>query len=296
MLSGILLALAAAVCFECSYVLQALEVRAVPAFERPGLGVLRRLVARPRWALAIALGLAGFALQVLALRHAPVSLVQPLLASGLLVLLAFSVVILHERVGRRELAAVAAIIVGVAAIALADPARGRSTHTVLFALAAAVLAAVAASAFVLRRPSAGVMLASAIAADALSVLAAAEAARSLPDPLETLVWCALAGVAGIATLAAESAALQRRGAARVAPVVLGGQVAVPVMLAPLLLGERWSATPEGVGLLVAGLLGVVIASAVLASSPGVSRLAVGGGGGELEDTPGGERQVGDLRP
>jgi drug/metabolite transporter (DMT)-like permease len=295
MLSGLLLAFAAAACFECSYVLQALEVRALPAIGRPGLGVLRRLVARPRWALAIALGLAGFALQVLALRHAPVTLVQPVLASGLLGLLAFSAFVLHEPVGRRELAAVAAIIAGVAAIALAEPARGHSSHAAAFALAAAALGAVAVNAFVRPRPGAAAMLASAIAADALAVLAAAQAARALPGVVATLGWCALAGAGGLGALAAESAALQRRGAARVAPIVLGGQVAVPVVLAPLLLGERWSATAGGTGLLVGGLAAVVIGSALLAASPGVSRLAVGAGD-EPQDELGGGGQVGDLRP
>jgi drug/metabolite transporter (DMT)-like permease len=275
-LTGVLLALAAAACFECSYVLQALEVRSLPSIGRPGLGMLRRLAARPRWTLAIALGLAGFGLQVLALRHAPVALVQPVLASGLLGLLAFSALVLHEPVGRRELAAVAAIIAGVAAIALADPARGQSTNDVAFAIAVAVLAATVLSGFVRSRPGAGALLISAIAADALSVLAAAQAARALPSVVATAAWCALAGGAGLAALAAESAALQQRGAARVAPVVLGGQIAVPVMLAPLLLGERWSATAGGTGLLVAGLVAVVVGSALLAASPGVSRLAVAG--------------------
>ncbi len=287
MLSGVLLALAAAACFETSYVLQALEVRALPALTRPGLSVLRRLVARPRWTLAIALGLAGFALQVLALRHAPVTLVQPLLAAGLLGLLAFSAVVLHEPVGPRELAAVAAIVAGVAAIGFADPARGESTNAIAFTIAATVLGAVALGAFALRRPGAPAMLASAIAADALAVLAAAQAARALPRAGETVAWCALAGAGGLASLAAESAALQRRGAARVAPIVLAGQVAVPVVLAPLLLGERWSAG----GPLVAGLLAVVIGSAALAASPGVGRLAVGGD--EAQDEPRRERQVGD---
>jgi drug/metabolite transporter (DMT)-like permease len=293
MLSGVLLAVAAAACFECSYVLQALEVRTLPAIGRPGLGVLRRLAARPRWTLAIALGLAGFALQVLALRHAPVSLVQPLLASGLLGLLAFSVLVLHEPVGRRELAAVGAIVAGVGAIAIADPARGESTDAAAFALAAAVLGAAALSAFVSRRPGAGTLLASAIAADALAVLAAAQAARTLPAFLPTAAWCALAGAGGLAALAAESGALQRRGAARVAPIVLGGQVAVPVVLAPALLGERWGATAAGAGLLAAGLVAVVIGSAALAASPGVSRLAVGDD--ERQDEPRGGGQVGDLR-
>jgi isopentenyl diphosphate isomerase/L-lactate dehydrogenase-like FMN-dependent dehydrogenase len=108
--------------------------------------------------------------------------------------------------------------------------------------------------------------------------------------LPTAAWCALAGAAGLASLAAESAALQRRGAARVAPIILGGQVAVPVVLAPVLLGEHAS----GAGLVVAGVAAVVAGSVMLASSPGIGRLAVGGGEGQ--DAPGGARQVGDLRP
>jgi uncharacterized membrane protein len=136
------------------------------------------------------------------------------------------------------------------------------------------------------------MLVSAIAADALAVLAAAQAARALPAILPTAAWCALAGAGGLAALAAESAALQRRGAARVAPIVLGGQVAVPVVLAPVLLGERWSPTAGGTGLLVAGLVAVVIGSALLAASPGVSRLAVRGD--EAQDELRGGGQVGDL--
>jgi len=282
MLSGLALALAGAVCFECSYVLQALAVREVPAMKRPGVGALRRLVARPRWTFGILLGLAGFALQVLALRHAPLTLVQPVLASGLLLLLGFSVLVLHEPVGRREVAAVVAIIAGVSAIAIAEPARGESTNEVAFAVAAVLLAAVALSAFVRRAPGVGVMLGAAVAADALAVLAAAQAARTLPDVLPTVAWCALAGACGLATLAVESAALQRRGASRVAPIVLAGQVAVPVALAPLLLDERWAATAAGAPLLLGGLLAVVIASAALAASPGVSRLAVGAGEGQDE--------------
>jgi drug/metabolite transporter (DMT)-like permease len=276
MLTGLLLALAAALCFECSYVLQALAVREVPAMRRPGAGALRGLAMRPRWGVGIGLGLAGFVLQVLALRHAPLTLVQPVLASGLLLLLAFSVVVLHEPVGRREILAVAGIMAGVTAIGLAQPARGETTNVAAFVAASAVLAVIALSAFVRRRPGANALVSSAVAADALSVLAAAEAARSLPEVAPTIGWCALAGGAGLAALAAESAALQRRGAARVAPIVLAGQVAVPVALAPLLLDERWSTTAGGPELLVCGLLAVVIASAVLAASPRLSRFAVGG--------------------
>ena len=272
MLTGILLTLAAAACFECSYVLQALQVRAVPEMTRASVGALRRLAARPVWLASIALGLAGFGLQVMALRHAPLSLVQPLLATGLLGLLAFSATVLGEPVGRREVAAVAAIVAGVSLIALADPQRGEDAAPgPAFVLAAVALGIVALSAFARRRPGGGGLLAGAIAADALAALAAAQAARALPAVLPAAGWCVLAAAGGIAAVAAESAVLQRRGAARVAPVVLAGQVAVPVALAPLVIGERWGSP----GLLVCGLALVIAGSALLASSAGVSRLALG---------------------
>jgi drug/metabolite transporter (DMT)-like permease len=287
MLTGILLTLAAAACFECSYVLQALEVRAVPAMTRASVGAVRRLAVRPVWLASIALGLAGFGLQVLALRHVPLSLVQPLLATGLLGLLAFSATVLGEPVGRREVAGVAAIVAGVSLIALADPQRGKDAAPGLaFVLAAVALGIVALSAFARRRPGGGGLLAGAIAADTLAALAAAQAARALPGVLPAAGWCVLAAAGGIAAIAAESAVLQRRGAARVAPVVLAGQVAVPVALAPLVIGERWGSP----GLLVCGLALVIAGSALLASSAGVSRLVLG----QPEHAVGGRGQVGDL--
>jgi drug/metabolite transporter (DMT)-like permease len=287
MLTGILLTLAAAACFECSYVLQALEVRAVPQMTRASVRALRRLSARPVWLASMGLGLAGFGLQVLALRHVALSLVQPLLATGLLGLLAFSVGVLGEPVGRREVGAVAAIVAGVGAIALADPRRGANAAPGLaFVLVAVALGIVAASAFLRRRPGGGGLLGGAIAADALAALAAAQAAHALPELLPAAGWCVLAGAGGVAAIAAESAVLQRRGAARVAPIVLAGQVAVPVALAPLVIGERWGHAT----LLVCGLALVIAGSAWLASSAGVSRLVLG----QAEHEVGGPGEVGDA--
>lgn len=272
MLTGILLTLAAAACFECSYALQALEVREVPALTRASIGGLRQLARRRAWLAAIAIGLAGFGLQVLALRHVPLSLVQPLLASGLLGLLAFSAIVLGEPVGRREIGAVLTIVGGVGLIAIADPQRAtHATRGLAFVVVLAALALVALSAFALRRPGAGGLLAAAIAADALAALAAAQAALALPDLATTAGWCALAAAGGIAAVAAESAVLQQRGAARVAPVVIAGQVALPVVLAPLVIGEHWG-TPL---VLALGLALVIVGSATLAASSGLGRLALG---------------------
>ena len=174
MLTGILLTLAAVACFEASYVLQTLEVRAVAAMPHASFGALRGLAARPVWLAAIVLGLAGFGLQVLALRHVPLSLAQPLLAVGLLGLLAFSATVLGEHVGRREIGAVFAIIAGVTAIALADPQRGDDAAPGLaFLIVAGALGLLALSAFVprARRSGSTGLLAAAVAADALAALA-----------------------------------------------------------------------------------------------------------------------------
>jgi len=281
-LTGILFTLAAAACFECSYVLQTLEVRAAPTMARASVGALRGLALRPLWLLSIVLALAGFALQVMALRQIPLTLVQPLLATGLLGLLAFSATVLGERVGWREVGAVAAIGIGVTAIALTDPQRGPDAAPGLaFVLVAVALGGAALSAFALRTPTAGLLLGAAIAADTLGSLSAAQAARSIPALLETIGWVVLAGAAGIAAVAAESAVLQRRGASRVAPIVLAGQVAMPVLLAPLVIGDRWGSG----GVLVFGLALVIAGSALLAGSGGVGRFA--GRAGQIEDEVGG---------
>ena len=229
----------------------------------PASPSLRGLAARPVWLLSIVLGLAGFGLQVLALRHIPLSLAQPLLATGLLGLLAFSATVLGERVGAREVGAVTAIVAGIIVIALADPQRGGDDAAVgaAFVVVAGALALVALSAFVPRAGVAGGggLLVAAIAADTLAALAAAQAARALPGLLPAAGWCALAAAGGIAAVATESAVLQRRGAARVAPIVLAGQVAAPVALAPLVIGERWGSP----AVLVCGLALVIAGSALL---------------------------------
>src|SRR5205085_7070112 len=102
-------------------VLQTLEVRQVDP--RLGLraGLISRLMRRRRWLAGVALTALGAGLQVLALRDAPLTVVQPTLALGLVVLLVLGRRFLGERVGPREIAAVVAIIVGVVAIGLAAP-------------------------------------------------------------------------------------------------------------------------------------------------------------------------------
>jgi drug/metabolite transporter (DMT)-like permease len=269
---GLAAALAAAGCYESSYALQALEARA--ADHRAGLraALLLGLARRPGWLAAIALAVLGWALQVLALGLAPLTLVQPAVASGLLLLLYLGVRILGERVTRGQVAAATAIVIGVAGIAFAAPERAESVAAPgALALALGPLALVTLAPYPLRRgpgTRGAVLVASAGAGDALAAFAAKLVSNELSAGrlLGALAWAAAAGAAVLAGLTSETTALQRLPATRVAPLVLVLQTAVPVLLAPLLVGEDWGATPLG-GLVIGASLALLAAGTVaLASS------------------------------
>src|SRR3954471_964622 len=118
---GFGLALAAACCYETGYALQAIEARKAPADRALKASLMTYLVRRPLWVGATALSLLGWPLQIIALTHAPLTLVQPVLALGLLLLLVLGVRILGEHVGPREIAAVVLIIASVGVFAWAAP-------------------------------------------------------------------------------------------------------------------------------------------------------------------------------
>src|SRR5215210_6067352 len=120
---GFAVAVGAAACYEASYAMQALEARSVGSTHELRASLLVRLARRPRWLAAIALALLGWGLQIAALGLAPLTLVQPTLALGLLLLLYLSHRVLGEPVSRRDVLGVIAITVGVAAIGLSAPER-----------------------------------------------------------------------------------------------------------------------------------------------------------------------------
>jgi drug/metabolite transporter (DMT)-like permease len=84
------LALAAALCFALASVLQQQAAVAVPSEHSLRFRLLTNLVRRPRWLAGIVIDGCGYVLQVLALDRGPLSLVQPLLAFGLLFALLFN--------------------------------------------------------------------------------------------------------------------------------------------------------------------------------------------------------------
>ncbi len=84
-----------------------------PREEHLRLALFGWLVQRARWLLGTGLSMLGWPLQVIALLLAPLVVVQPALAAGLLVLLLLAERMLGEHAGRSEHVAMLAIVIGV---------------------------------------------------------------------------------------------------------------------------------------------------------------------------------------
>jgi drug/metabolite transporter (DMT)-like permease len=294
---GFVLALAAACCYEAGYAMQALEARRAPAEQALRPSLIGHLLKRPLWVGGIALSLLGWPLQIAALSQAPLTLVQPVLALGLLLLLVLGVRILGEPVGPRELAAVVLIIGSVAVFAWAAPRDVSNVEGgagLVVALSVLIAVALAPYAIGLLRRGANTMLllvASAGAADGLAAFVAKIVAQDASEGelVALVLWAALVAGVVIVGLISESTALQRFAATRVAPTVLVMQIVIPVVLAPLVGGEGWSDTPLGGAVLGAALVAIAVGAGLLASSPAVAELAVG----EAEHGGGGRGQPGE---
>jgi drug/metabolite transporter (DMT)-like permease len=258
---GIICAIGASALYNTSIALQALEAREVGSEHALRASLIGRLIRNPRWLLATLIGLLGWPLEIAALLMAPLTVVQPCLASGLVLLLFLGVTRLGETPGRREYGAVAAIVVGVAAIAWAAPERTTSNAgAVPIAIALVLVTIPVLAPYVVRgRPNAAGTLA--VVAAGFGYAWTAIASKLLTDELSAgsllvaVVWLATAAASEAIALLSEMSALGRRPATRVAPVMFAVQVVVPVILAPLIFGESWSDTPGGgAGLVVAILL------------------------------------------
>lgn len=281
MLIGIALATGASTLYSLGIAVQALDARATGHEHALRITLLTQLMTRARWLFGTGMTALGWPLQILALSYVGVIVVQPTLASGLLVLLLVGERLLGESPGRRELLAVGAIIAGVAGIAALAPAHNtRHIHGVAVVVVLALLGAAAFTPFILqliRRPIANATMIGAGLAFAWSGLVnqfVADAGAN--GHYGTAVsWAVGAAAAALVGLTCEMSALQRRPAILVAPVVFVVQTVVPIGLAPLVLHTSFIDTPLD-GLPLLGCLLVVLAGAItIARSPAL--IALGGG-------------------
>lgn len=273
---GIVAAVGASLLYNTSIALQAMEVREVPGEHSMRLSLIGRLVRNRRWLGATALGLLGWPLEIVALLLAPLTVVQPCIASGLILLLWLGATRLGEAPGRREAIAVAAIVGGVIGIGLAAPERTTEhADTAAIALALALVAVPVLAPYLLRRRAVGMLM---VLSAGSGYAWTAIASKLLTDELAAgvllvaLAWLVTAVASEALALLSEMSALQRRPATHVAPAMFAVQVLVPVLLAPLIFGESWDGTPLGGAVLVALMAVTVAGTVLLAGSKTVARV------------------------
>ncbi len=136
---GVMLALAASVALNASYLLQHHgSSQVVAVTPRRPLASLRSLLRSPWWALGAGVGIAGWALHVGALSRAPISLVQAFVAGGLVLAAPMAALGLGHRLRGSERRAVACMVLALPLLTLGLGHTGRSAAFAPVTLGAAV--------------------------------------------------------------------------------------------------------------------------------------------------------------
>ncbi|MDX6527666.1 MAG: hypothetical protein QOI43_3177 [Gaiellales bacterium] len=225
--------------YALSAALQALEARSAPADSALRASLLAGLVRQRVWLLGGLAGIVGWGLQAVALALASVSLVQPALGLGLVVLLFLGGRVLGERVGPREVAGAVAITGAIAVLGWAAPSQtGSFTSSGTWAVGVA-LPLVALLPYGLRAVRRAGGLATSIAAGlgwgwvglGTALVDVAIADRRF---FVALAWGAGVAIASWSALLSEMTALQAWPATRAIPVSFGLEMAAPAAVAPFL--------------------------------------------------------------
>ncbi len=142
---GIVLAIAATIIYNLGFILEKRALDRLPAIEAHQLRRLARtLFTAPAWLAGFLLICCGLVLQLLVLSLEPLTVAQPLQASGVVVTILFARLMLHERLGRAELTCIGAIAVAAVLLSLSSghgPGAAAGTRAAGAAIAAAAVPA-----------------------------------------------------------------------------------------------------------------------------------------------------------
>jgi drug/metabolite transporter (DMT)-like permease len=279
--AGLIAGIVASVLFNLGIALQAIEARRTPREEGLRASLIWRLLHRRLWVAGLGIEWLGVPLEILAFAWAPFVVVQPLLACGLLVLLALARRLLGEMPTREALTGVALIIVGIALIAWGAPGQ-QDTHRGAAAVIGVVAGLVIASLipFALRGRRGDTAM-TAVLGSACGFAATNVAMKLMADDIgnahwpQAMAWLAVAALAGFGATVTGMTALQRARATTVIPISTAVQTFLPVALEPLFLKESFrTADLEGLPLLI-GLLVMLVGIVMLARDREVSAIAAG---------------------
>jgi drug/metabolite transporter (DMT)-like permease len=252
-----------------------------------GVAILGPLMARPVWLLGVLLQVLGLVFHGFALTEAPVTVVQPIIASGIAFLVIFAALILRERPSARELFGMALAVSGVSLLALQiqGPVSLAPLDAEDFAYAIASAAGLAGALWWFGRSwrvastGVGAALIGGAAgvgqgmSDAMNRLAGAWFA---PHGWTPPIWIMCAALIflvafGFQGFIAAQNAFQRYRANTVVPCMITAQLFVPVAMAIILFGQPGPRDGTDAGVWALALSLTFAGIAVLSRSRGVER-------------------------
>ncbi len=274
------LAVVAALVNAVTSVLQRLGVESAPPSAALRLGLLAHAVRRPVWLVGFALMLVEFGLQAIALRFGQLSLVQPLLTTELLFLVAILGTWFHFSIGWREWAGAGAVVAGLGGFfATARPSGGHHLATASTWVVASVVTVACIAGFVVAgtRGPRWWRAASFGAATALTAAYSASLTKATTTYVSegwghvfTHAQPYLLGVAGVATVFLLQNALHAGPIAASRTTLITLNPLASIGLGVGLFGDRLASGGTATAAEAASLAVLVAGAAVLARSPLVS--------------------------
>jgi drug/metabolite transporter (DMT)-like permease len=252
-----------------------------------GVAILGPLISRPLWLLGVAIQVLGLISHGFALTEAPVTVVQPIIASGIAFLVLFAALILRERPSAREMFGMVLAVSGVSLLALQiqAPVSLAPLDPDDFAYAIASAAALAGALWWFGRSwrvastGIGAALIGGAAgvgqgmSDAMNRLAGAWFAPHGWVPPTWLMCAALALLLlfGMQGFVAAQNAFQRYRANTVVPCMVTAQLFVPVAMAIVLFGQPGPRDGEDAAVWAVALSLTFTGIIALARAPAVER-------------------------
>ncbi|HWE13179.1 MAG TPA: hypothetical protein VG365_06690 [Solirubrobacteraceae bacterium] len=270
-LIGVGASAAAAALLSTGTIVQALDARLVDRRHGMRLSMLGRLLSRRRWVLGTLIGFLAFPFQLVALAHASLVIVQPVQASGLLLLLAAGAWLFRERVGLWDLLGVAAIAAGLVLFTWGAPTgRDPPTSEAAMAGAAGGLLLLALVPYFFRDSVGKRML---ILSASIGFAGTNMAVKGISHDLTVhdyafaaayVVAAALGSTIGVLS---QMTAFQRHRAIDVVPLTFSIPTFLPALVGLVVLRENFATVADG------GWLFALGAALLLAGTAGVSRSA-----------------------
>ncbi|MHB1487865.1 MAG: DMT family transporter [Acidimicrobiales bacterium] len=288
--AGVVITVVSALLYNVGFVLEKRALYGMPTVHARRIGgMIRALVGSPLWLVGFACLLVGLGFQVLALSLVPISVVQPIFVSGIVVLLLLSHLSLGERLTRTEWAGVAVVAVSLLFVSLSLDAHSDAAGTsgTLAGILIAAVPTVAAGLWVfrladhlhtddgarahLRAPLFG--LAAGLVYGVASLATKAVSAQverqglwhSIPHVLAS-PYLYILGVASAGGLVLFQTGLQRCSASVVVPVSNVISSTYVVAVGSFLFGERLPAADWRLVLRLVGFGGVLVGMALLAGA------------------------------